>query len=842
MKGRMLPLLVLVLEMIALVFFLIINGEPIRFFLSRKFKLFLDLDFLQICILDIYLGGLVLFAIAMLPLRLFSWVTVVGLTVLCFLFSVSVNLKVVQSSASLGRIKAFVRENRKALFDYVIVLAIFSTFLGINVISASNLVFGSTRDESLHSLSVQVILENNQVPVTLHPYVEEGIIYPQAAHVVFAYAYYMLNMEVPEVVFYVTILFKSLSVIGAYFLGKRLCFRRAYSLGLSFVFAFMSNWPLSIVWGGNPFLVGFPFFLVCLGLLFSLSSSRMHHSLAELVILGLLFGYAGVIIISYLQTLMMIAFLVFVYYFARKHSGLGHSLREFALVFSASLLPISPFLYRFIVFYQYPGHNIGIPSDFAGWAPQQLYVSQALQWAFENLSPYALLRVIMILLVVSLAVLLWRTRDHKDEKPMIAFALAVFAAGALLSFISFLPTMFSVDFGVISWGHQGIILSISINILIVALFAKLSKLCQKVKLKHLPRILAKSSHATILLTTLLLSSVTAPFLYYRFFVDPDALRGGYNMFAVTTRDDYDLMTWMRSNLSSDAVVLVHPYEAGLFIPTISHHRIVFPYTGSGLSRSYQTLVGLTENNTLNATTYQLMHHWNISHVFVGSSIIYWMFGQPKWHPELFLGNPNFKLVKHVGGAYLFKLEERDPDIVFLDDFEYTAWSQNRWGKDSLGIGLGNVTITEGYGYNSSKCLRITAQAIPTVSQWELKYAYVTGREIAVLNNSDVGLSFYLDATRGFSGNDTLAMLISDIQGTQSLVITTPNGVYAGHANAITLDGRRGLFSFDLSRKWQQLFNSSLPSSFALRFVNYDFDGIKNVAYIDNLRVVSRAIG
>jgi len=835
----MLPLLAIVLGMIALMLFLIIDGEPLRFFLSRKFKLFSDLDFIQICILDIYLGGLILFTIAMLPFRLFSWVAVVGLTILCFLISVAINFKAVRSSAKLSRIKAFLKENRKILSDYVIVFAIFFIFFGINIMSASNLVFGSTRDESLHSLSVQVILENSQVPVTMHPYVEEGIIYPQASHVIFAYASQMLNMEVPEVVFYGTILFKSLSVIGAYFLGKKFCSRRVYSLGLSFVFAFMSNWPLSIVWGGNPFLVGFPFFLVCLGLLFSLSSSRMDHSLAELVILGLLFGYVGAIIISYLQTLMMIAFLVLAYYFARKHSGLGHPLREFALIFSVSLLPISPFLYRLIAFYQYPGHNIGIPSDFAGWAPQQLYASQALQWAFENLSPYALLRAIMILLVVSLAVLLWRTRNHKDEKPVIAFALAVFAAGALLSFISFLPTMFSVDFGVISWGHQGIILSISINVLIVALFANLSKLCQRVKLKHLPKILAKDSHATILLTILLLSSVTVPFLYYRFFVDPDALRGGYNMFAVTTRDDYDLMTWMRSNLSSDAVVLVHPYEAGLFIPAISHHRIVFPYTGSGLSSSYQALVGLTENDTLNATTYQLMQHWNISHVFVGSNIVYERFGQPKWNAELFLGNPNFKLVKNVGRAYLFKLEERDPNIVFLDDFGYTRWGENGWRNDFLGVGLGNVTITNGSGYNGSKCLRITAQAVPTVSQWELKYAYFVSRGISTSNSSDVTFSFYLDATQGFGMNDTFAVLISDIHSARSMVITTPNGVYDRYANAITLDERRGLFSYDLGRSWQQVFNSSLPNHIALSFVNYDFDGIRNVAYVDNIQVVCR---
>jgi hypothetical protein len=107
-----------------------------------------------------------------------------------------------------------------------------------------------------------------------------------------------------------------------------------------------------------------------------------------------------------------------------------------------------------------------------------------------------------------------------------------------------------------------------------------------------------------------------------------------------------------------------------------------------------------------------------------------------------------------------------------------------------------------------------------------------------LNNSDVTFSFYLDAREGFGGNDTFAVVISDVHYTQSIVITTPDGIFSGYANAITLDDRHGSFSFDLSRQWRQLFNSTLPNSFILQFANYDFDGIKNVAYIDDVTVIS----
>lgn len=817
-----------------LLFFLVVNGELPRFFALRRLKLFSDLNLAQICIIDVYLGGLVLYVMAMIPFGLFNRYVVVGLTVASAIITIGIHFEDFKHLRSVTEIREFFKSRRKETVEFLAVFTIFVIFLAINLISASAFVLGSVRDESIHSLSVQVILENSQVPLTLQPYLKEGIIYPQASHVIFAFAFYVLNMEVPKVVFYVTILFKALSVFGAYFLGRKLGAGRAYSLGLSFVFAFVSSWPLSVVWGGNPFLVGFPLFLVCLGMLFSSNYFREQHSLAELAAIALLFGYAGAIIVSYLQVLIMIVFLVLIYFSVRKSGGIRRTVLESVLLFSISLLLLSPFLYRFIAFYQYPGHNIGIPSDFAGWASQQLYLSQALQWALENLSPYVLLRAMSVLLLAGFAVLLWKTKAYGDVKPVVAFALAIFAAAALLSFISF---FLGGDFGVVSWGHQGIILSISINILIVAFLKELVAWCRKIKIKSLSKVFSKDSYATTFLTITLLSSVTGPFLYYRFLVDPGSLRGTYAMFAVTTQSDYDLMLWMKDNLTSNAVVLVNQYDAGLFIPEVSHHKIVLPWGGSSLSRSYQELVGLLNNNILNGTAYKLMQKWNVSHVFVPAQAMYGAFGYPKWDPRLFLGNPNFRLVENLDGTYLFGLEEHNPWIVFLDDFEHANWGQNGWQNDFLGQGLGNVTIVTGSGYNGSKSLRIAAQSVPTVSDWKPKYAYWVGREIYVSNNSSVTLSFGLNATEGFGGNDTFAVLVSDLEHSQSIVIATPNGVFDDQTNAITL-GVRGLFSCNLSRQWQKVFNSPLPNSFVLQFVNYDFDGVKNIAYVDNIEVAS----
>jgi len=115
------------------------------------------------------------------------------------------------------------------------------------------------------------------------------------------------------------------------------------------------------------------------------------------------------------------------------------------------------------------------------------------------------------------------------------------------------------------------------------------------------------------------------------------------------------MVWMRESISNEAVVLVNPYEAGLFIPTVSYHRIVYPYTGSQLSYRYQQLVGLLTQITLNATTYELLADLNITHIFFGEYSTYWWDENFKWNPIIFISNPDFKLLKRFGRSYLFEL-------------------------------------------------------------------------------------------------------------------------------------------------------------------------------------------
>jgi hypothetical protein len=194
------------------------------------------------------------------------------------------------------------------------------------------------------------------------------------------------------------------------------------------------------------------------------------------------------------------------------------------------------------------------------------------------------------------------------------------------------------------------------------------------------------------------------------------------------------------------------------------------------------------------------------------------------------------LAKKFGDAYLFHLNYTDTDSVFYDDFEHTDWEEDGWQTGYYGNGLGNVAIATDFGYLSQRSLRITTQAMYSLSEW--KYARYVSREVFVSNDSDVVLSFYLKATEGFHGEDAFAVVVSNIYRNQSMIVTTPHGVYEDYANTKTLEGFEGLFSCDLTVSWRQFFDSSLPSTFILEFVNWDFDGIRNVAYVDNVNIAS----
>jgi hypothetical protein len=720
---------------------------------------------------------------------------------------------------------------------------LFSLFVQTSVFNY--LFFGSVRDTSIHSLFTQVLIENKQIPETEQPYSGAGIVYPQGHTPIIAFSTFILNYSPPEAVFFVTALFNALTVLGAYFLGKTVSGKWYMGMSLAFVFTFVASWPKYITWGSNALVIGFPFYFVCSSFLIYLAKDKF--KIGEIFAIGILFGYLSVLHLELYQSLIASLFVLWLYVLLEKGKDRWVGLQNFIVVFGLSLVVLSPFLYRALIFYSYPFHNIGLPSDveIPPVQPSLSLVLNSITWLFNNLASNTLLIIFSVFLFVASVLIIGRIRRKKGFIPngeLCMIGTATFL-GQLLIF-----------------GLAGVFLSVPLfypqQLLLIVPFyffiAVFSTILYHFLSSRFSKILTKTNEAKLntkklwvsAVSFMLLVGVYSPFLYQSIVLDAEGLYASYAVFAVTTRQDLQLILWIKENLSRSATILVNTFQSGTLIPSIANHRVVFISHALSNSVSYQKLVALLEGNSINATTMNLMQQFNITNVYVGAGVSPWDNGKHEWNPNLFLGNPNFKLVKNFGDAYLFQFSYTDPNIVFLDDFEHKRWNEDGWQTYSYGHGLSNVTIATDFGYSSSRCLRVKAQVVPTA--WEWRYAQSVFREIYVQNNSDVAFSFYLNATEGFNGEDTFAAIVSNIYRNQSIVIATPHSVYENYAHVILLDSFAGSFFFNGSRSlsslWHQVYNSSLPSTVILEFLNLDFDGIENVAYVDNVEVTSTPLG
>jgi len=643
------------INLLFFMFTLAVIGEPLRVLFSGFSRLFKDLDILQVLVLNVYLGGLILYVIAMIPFGLFSSVTM--WVVLFF----SVSFVVVELLIKRPRFP-----ERCDALRCTAVLTIFLVALWISLIPVSDLVFGSIHDTSLHSLFVQLILENRQVPVLLQPYAAEGIVYPQGFHPMVAYAVCISNYLIPSAILHITTLFSAMSVLGAYYLGRALSSRWHFSVALAFVFAFVASYPKYITWGSNAFIASIPLYFICLSFVPSLLKKDIKINAPDIISIGIPFGYLAAMHPQPFETLVAsIILLWFINLIKKKRNALSQ-LRYILPILFLSIISVSPFFYRWLIWYPYPYHNIGLPEDvtypihlgepysLSNFPDVPSAILDSIYFLWDHLSLYIVLRVIYLILVfLAIVTVIAKSRNGTLDNAIVQISLSVIGGQMLIILlaISFPSSMFS---------PQPLLLYLSSDILI-GVFAVW--LCRDVLLRLSKTTVMKvngqskfgfTKNSKVLKVGLLACMLMyAPFVYCTVFHDPKEITGGYGVWAVTTTDDLELMFWMKDNLQHNSVILVNQYESGLFIPSIAHHKIIFPRTASAYSHSYLTLSIMLEEGSLNATTCNLMKQFNITHVFIGCYTSIFEMYKHKWSPQPFLQSPNFNLVKKVGNAYLF---------------------------------------------------------------------------------------------------------------------------------------------------------------------------------------------
>lgn len=826
------------INLLFFMFTLAVIGEPLRVLFSGFSRLFKNLDILQVLVLNVYLGGLILYVIAMIPFGLFSSVTM--WVVLFF----SVSFVVVELLIKRPRFP-----ERCDALRCTAVLIIFLVALWISLIPVSDLVFGSIHDTSLHSLFVQLILENRQVPVLLQPYAAEGIVYPQGFHPIVAYAVCISNYLVPSAVLYITTLFSAMSVLGAYYMGKALSSKWYFGVSLALVSAFIASYPKYITWGSNAFVASIPLYFVCLSFVPSLLKEKREFGVSEIVVIGILFGYLTAVHLQPFETLIASIGMWWLINIAKRKQRAFSQIWYILVVFLISLIIVSPFFYRWLIWYPYPYSNIGIPQDVK--IPMGIEVPYALSnfqdishailnginYFWNMLGPYIVLKVIY-LIIASLGIIITiaKRKNGVFDNEIVQISLVTIGGQMLVLLLAeiFLYSVFS---------PQPILLYLSLDMLIGVfavwlcrtVFLRLSKMTvMKINLSQ-PRFGITKNSKVLVVALLAGMLVYAPFVYCTVFHDPQEIRGAYGVWAITTTDDLKLMLWMRDNLPQDSVILVNQYESGLFIPSVCHRKIIFPRTASRYSGSYQTLSTLLEKGNFNVTTCNLMKHLNITHVFIGCHTSIFEMYKHKWNPQPFLQNPNFDLVRKVGNAYLFAFSYKYPEVAFQDDFEYDNLTEAEWEfyiyPKCEGRGFGEATISSNHAYHGNKSLMITAKM-----DKEGYYVCWVYKKVYVWDPSNVTLSFYLNATSGFNNDlDHSAVIIADTSWQHQITPSTP---YANISSEyIELPDLQGFFEFNLSEIWYRKYKSALPTDFYVCLQNFDADGIENIVFFDYITLV-----
>ena len=62
-------MLIELFQLLLLLGLLVFIGDPLRAVALKRLDMFSDLDLVQICIIDVFVGGFILYALAILPLR-----------------------------------------------------------------------------------------------------------------------------------------------------------------------------------------------------------------------------------------------------------------------------------------------------------------------------------------------------------------------------------------------------------------------------------------------------------------------------------------------------------------------------------------------------------------------------------------------------------------------------------------------------------------------------------------------------------------------------------------------------------------------------------------------------
>jgi hypothetical protein len=661
-----------------------------------------NLDFVQRLPLEFVTGGAVIYlvTVALTPFQGFNALACWFVTCVAAVFYLLLHLT---------RIASFHTPSRYSLIAF----AGFVLALAIRVGPMSNFVLGSNQDISWHTLLTYSIINNGGIPFSvIQPFVLQV---PLGVQTNLAYFSLISGIPAEMVAFHSTVLFSVLIGLAAYLFGSIICSKR-FGLYVSLIMIAFSYYPSAITWGSDWLLLGLAVFFVAAALVFPFSNENLPLPRSGLVVAFLPALITGFLASTFIP-LYVILLIVSIFFVLLSRKEIVNRLKRLGLIFILGIPLFALWLYRFFFLSQPMGPYLANQS--AAMMHNQAYASAAFFLPIKNLySPYVFLSTLrnwltwddqngwtgayffFPLLVVGciiLSVYILRRRFNAFNPHVPRYVISVFLMMILWGLNGPLGLFYETGFGLGIMISELDKIAPIIGTILLPFVAACGLLSIQKFIRKRTKVRAWISGGVILV--LILGSVAiAPYT-------KTWLVGSYNDFATSTQADYELLNWMKTGISPDSVVLVHPYDAGQYVPSISGKKTIgIASTGVlFLNQQYEDLNYHIRHYITNSVTVSLLRELGIDYVFVG--------GQPfkeKWDENYFFENqlyfiPVQSFESLVGNtdttysAYLFAVKIPDGSVGagLVDNIFYTGISDGKTLIDFKHMAVYNLETGEG---------------------------------------------------------------------------------------------------------------------------------------------------
>jgi hypothetical protein len=643
-------------------------GGAVRTFALRWVRSWRSLGPVERLVLNIYLGGALVYAVAVVPLGLFTAATfpvLLGVSLAYLLYRV-VRLGRAQSGAAVdAAVGRFLTPGPAIALAAAAALGFLELAVAIGVPT------GNTYDASQLATYTTLLLAHHSIPTTLAGAgLSAPVVYPQGASVWMGTAQLLFGLPPARTAVLVTPLFLGLAPLGGYVLGDRWLGGERAGAVFAVVLALVATWTRMQVSGSYDFVAAFPLTL----LLIALSRAWIEPTplpWSDVAAFGLVAGYAAALspvgIVWWMLALPVVAgAAVAGRWFGSARAWFG----RYGLAVGAAAVPVAPSLWAVA---RGLGH-IGFAATAPGigtLAPVGLTGPQIVAYAdpflfgptSQGLSPFSLLRdELAVLLVAGLLVLVLPALSgpfgalRRFVVGGLASAAAWFlveglASGGVRPFASIAPLTNGSELSEMLFTLYVLLATVPIVVLLERGLAVAPAGAGPHRRWSLDGTRPPPAATAALAVGLLL---LVPGVAVTTTEVPGTLGTLYHSFGNVSADDFAMLAWAAATLPPGTRVLVAPGSAAEFLTAEAPElRVVFPMVlgFSYPNATYRDLDRELENGTLapNGTT-------DLAVLGVGFVVVTGantVLGDP-YDPTPLLADPSgYPLVYHSGDAYVF---------------------------------------------------------------------------------------------------------------------------------------------------------------------------------------------